>query len=159
MSYALDVHRLAQEGRRVFVVLVGEDSLEANVGHLAALTGGDIHFSFGADVGGALHAALQGLRTKRMGKEQGTPAGEQLPESVCAIRGNVRMSATWSGKPATTASGRDTLSEPVAAYAANLALTSLSESMGPQTGRRGGPRHTSHQSRTGGRGGPRKDCP
>ena len=51
MSYALDVHRLAQEGRRVFVVLVGEDSLEANVGHLAALTGGDIHFSFGADVG------------------------------------------------------------------------------------------------------------
>ena len=37
------------------------------------------------------------------------------------------MSATWSGKPASGASGRDTLSEPVAAYAANLALTSLSE--------------------------------
>ena len=75
-SYALDVHRLAQEGRRIFVVLVGEDSLEANVGHLAALTGGDIHFSFGADVDTALHAALQGMRTKRMAQEQGTPAGE-----------------------------------------------------------------------------------
>ena len=129
MSYALDVHRLAQEGRRIFAVLVGEDSLEANVGHLAAVTGGDIHFSFGADVGGALHAALQGLRTKRMAEEQEMSAGGQLPESVCAIRGNVRMSATWSGKPTTAASGRDTLSKGVAAYAANLALTSLSEAM------------------------------
>ena len=126
-SYALDVHRLAQEGRRIFVVLVGEDSLEANVGHLAALTGGDIHFSFGADVDTALHAALQGMRTKRMAQEQGTPAGGQLPESVCAIRGNVRMSAAWSGKPAKAAMERDTLSEGVAAYAANLALPSLSE--------------------------------
>ena len=126
-SYALDVHRLAQEGRRIFVVLVGEDSLEANVGHLAALTGGDIHFSFGADVDTALHAALQGMRTKRMAQEQGTPAGGQLPESVCAIRGNVRMSAAWSGKPVKAASERDTLSEGVAAYAANLALPSLSE--------------------------------
>ena len=126
-SYALDVHRLAQEGRRIFVVLVGEDSLEANVGHLAALTGGDIHFSFGADVDTALHAALQGMRTKRMAQEQGTPAGGRLPESVCAIRGNVRMSAAWSGKPASGAMERDTLSEGVAAYAANLALPSLSE--------------------------------
>ena len=64
-----------------------------------------------------------------MAKEQGTPAGEELPESACAIRGNVRMSATWSGKPASGASERDTLSEPVAAYAASLALTSLSETM------------------------------
>ena len=130
-SYALDVHRLAQEGRRIFVVLVGEDSLEANVGHLAALTGGDIHFSFGADVDTALHAALQGMRTKRMAQEQGTPAGGQLPESVCAIRGNVRMSVAWSGKPVKAASERDTLSEGVAAYAANLALPSLSEATWP----------------------------
>ena len=39
-SYALDVQKLARYGRRVAVVLVGEDSLEANVGHLAAITGG-----------------------------------------------------------------------------------------------------------------------
>ena len=127
MSYALDVHRLAQEGRRVFVVLVGEDSLEANVGHLAALTGGDIHFSFGADVDSALKAALQGMRTKRMTKEQAAPAGEGLPESAHAIRGNVRMSAAWSGEPVKAVSERDTLVEGVAAYAASLALPSLSE--------------------------------
>lgn len=127
MSYALDVHHLAQEGRRVFVVLVGEDSLEANVGHLAALTGGDIHFSFGADVDSALHAVLQGLRTKRMTEEQETPAGGELPESISAIRGNVRMSAAWSGEPAKAVMERDTLAEGVAAYAASLALPSLSE--------------------------------
>ena len=109
-SYALDVHDLAQEGRRVFVVLVGEDSLEANVGHLAALTGGDIYFSFGADVGSALHAALQGLRTKRAIREQGPPAEAQFPESVCAIRGNMRIRAAWSGEPAETAMERDALS-------------------------------------------------
>lgn len=127
-SYALDVHDLAQEGRRVFVVLVGEDSLEANVGHLAALTGGDIYFSFGADVGSALHAALQGLRTKRTIREQGPPAETQFPESVCATRGNMRIRAAWSGEPAETAVERDALSEGVAAYAANLALASLPES-------------------------------
>ena len=37
------------------------------------------------------------------------------------------MSAAWSGKPASGAMERDTLSEGVAAYAANLALPSLSE--------------------------------
>ena len=39
------------------------------------------------------------------------------------------MSATWSGKPAKAASERDTLSEGASAYAASLALTSLSEAM------------------------------
>ena len=126
-SYALDVHDLAHAGRRVFVVLVGEDSLEANVGHLAALTGGDIHFSFGADVDSALQAVLQGMRTKRMTREQGIPAGGQLPESAHVIRGNVRMSAAWSGEPGKAVPERDTLSEGIAAYAASLALPSLSE--------------------------------
>jgi hypothetical protein len=41
-SFELDVQALARFGRRVCVVLIGEDSLEANVGHLSALTGGEI---------------------------------------------------------------------------------------------------------------------
>jgi hypothetical protein len=36
-SHALDVQMLARTGRRFTVVLVGEDSLEANIRHLAAL--------------------------------------------------------------------------------------------------------------------------
>ena len=60
MSYALDVQRLAGEGRRIFVVLVGEDSLEAKIGHLAALTGGGTHFAFGADISAALESRTAG---------------------------------------------------------------------------------------------------
>ena len=54
---------------------------------------------------------------------------EAAPEALHVHVARAASLATWSGKPATAASGRDTLSEPVAAYAANLALTSLSESM------------------------------
>jgi hypothetical protein len=61
-SYALDVQGLARMGRKICVVLVGEDSLEANVGYLAALTGGDIFVCGGADIGDALAAALASLR-------------------------------------------------------------------------------------------------
>ena len=39
-SYALDAMALARTGRRFSVVLIGEDSLEAGIGHLAALTRG-----------------------------------------------------------------------------------------------------------------------
>ena len=42
--------KAARSGRRFTVVLVGEDSLEANVGHLAALTGGEIFVAAGVDL-------------------------------------------------------------------------------------------------------------
>ncbi|WP_119388552.1 VIT domain-containing protein [Taklimakanibacter lacteus] len=61
-SHALDVQDLARRGRRISVVLVGEDSLEANVGYLAALTGGDIFVSGGADIGDLLEAALGSVK-------------------------------------------------------------------------------------------------
>ncbi|WP_162918964.1 VIT domain-containing protein [Taklimakanibacter deserti] len=61
-SHALDVQGLARMGRKISVVLVGEDSLEANVGYLAALTGGDIFVGGGADIGDLLGAALGPLR-------------------------------------------------------------------------------------------------
>ena len=53
-SHALDVQALARNGRRITVVLVGEDSLEANVGHLAALTGGEIFVVAGNELQDAL---------------------------------------------------------------------------------------------------------
>jgi hypothetical protein len=47
---------LAQRGRRISAVLVGEDSLEANVGNLA-LTGGEFFVAAGADLIAALESA------------------------------------------------------------------------------------------------------
>ena len=65
-SYALDVQELARTGRRFAVVLVGEDSLEANVGHLAALSGGDIFVAANAELTDVLEAALRSLRSDHL---------------------------------------------------------------------------------------------
>ena len=54
-SHELDVQALARTGHRFSVVLVGEDSLEANVGHLAALTRGEIFVAGGADLAEVLN--------------------------------------------------------------------------------------------------------
>ncbi len=125
MSYALDVHRLACAGRRVWVVLVGEDSLEATVGHLAALTGGGLHFSFGFDVSAALQAAVRGARARGRAAKPALPASEVPPDRISVLRGNARIEANWTSErfdgPA------DDFSEAVAAYAASLALTSVDE--------------------------------
>lgn len=123
MSYALDIQRLARKGRRIFVVLVGEDSLEANIGHLAALTGGETHFTFGADVSVALEAALHGLRGGRAGLTQKWSG--DAPERVVTTRGNAQVEATWSG-PAEE-SERDWRSAAAAAFATGLVLGAAPE--------------------------------
>jgi hypothetical protein len=118
-SFALDVQMLAQAGRRITVVLVGEDSLEANVGHLAALTGGDIFVAADADVHAVLITALDTLRRRR---EVPTRVKGMLRQ-VTTSRANAVVSAEWRKKAernAGTAMGRA-----VAAVAASIALPAL----------------------------------
>ena len=127
LSYALDVQGLAKKGRRVFVVLVGEQSLEANVGHLAALTGGDVHFSYGEDISTALRACVQGLRLK------GEPPrfrGRTAPKSIRALRGNAVVEAWWDAD--TEPGDLEMDPDAVAAYAAGLALGSMSKAAAMQ---------------------------
>ncbi len=121
MSYALDVQAQALTGRRVFVVLIGEDSLEANVGHLAALTGGDLQFSAGADVEHALKACLQGLRTLHTPDEPYDTNDEGAPVRLVTARGNATVEARWTKGSGN--SKRDGFAHAVAAYAASLAVT------------------------------------
>ena len=123
LSYELDVQRLATKGRRVFVVLVGEQSLEANVGHLAALTGGDVHFSYGKDISTALRACVQGLRSRG---ERPRFKGGIAPQRIRAHRGNAVVEAWWDLREEPSDLG--TFSSAVAAYAAGLALGSMKES-------------------------------
>jgi hypothetical protein len=115
-SHALDVQTLAQTGRRYSVVLVGEDSLEANVGYLAALTGGEIFVASGADLAEVLDQSLRSLRTphKASGRINGAP--ERL--SVC--RGGMSISASWQRTEEPPPETIDTRA--VAALAASLAL-------------------------------------
>ena len=126
MSYGLNVQHCAMTGRRISVVLVGEDSLEAKVGHLAALTGGDIHFSFGADVDSALRSTLQGLRAGRDRANLPEFSAEGLPERILATRANASIEARWRGSLAETE--QDTFASGVAAFATSLALGAMDES-------------------------------
>ena len=120
LSYDIDVQRIARSGRRIFVLLVGEDSLEAMVGHLAALTGGDVHCTFRANVAAALDACLHGLRT-RCQNPQAT--GADAPKSIRATRCNANIEARWLGSAESAEEGA--FAEAVAAHAAGLALGAL----------------------------------
>jgi hypothetical protein len=118
-SHALDVQALAQTGRQFSVILVGEDSLEANVGHLAALTGGEIFVGAGADIEVAVVAALGSLRTPG---ETGTPiVGE--PQRIAVRRAGMQIAAEWTARA--EAVEATALSRAVAACAASLALPLL----------------------------------
>jgi len=125
-SYDLNVQNLARAGHRVFVVLVGEGSLEAMVGHLAVLSGGDIHFSFGADVGQAIQACIQGMRQKRIQHVRCEFNESGLPEYVMAARNNAVIEISWS-QVAENSEDSGEFSEAVAAFASSLAFAGAEE--------------------------------
>ena len=118
-SHAMDIQGLARSGCRFTAVLVGEDSLEANAGHLAALTGGAIFAALGADVSTSVAAAIASVRAA---------AGERAVASdheLVVTRAGLRVGVAWSkGSPD---DARSDVSRAVAALAASLALPSLIE--------------------------------
>jgi Vault protein inter-alpha-trypsin domain/von Willebrand factor type A domain len=120
-SHALDVQKLARMGRRITVALVGEDSLEANVGYLAALTGGDIFVAAGADITNVLNTAIGTLRAPF---EQPHLIDASL-DRVRLVRGNALFEAEW--RPPTQPVIDAPQIRAVAAIAASLALPTLDE--------------------------------
>jgi hypothetical protein len=120
-SHALDVHALARAGRSISVVLVGEDSLEANVGHLAALTGGEIFVAAGPDLAAVLRAAVQAMRLRH----QAVAPSDAAPTRVSVRRAGMTVSATWQTAAAPIEPTVETRA--VAALAAALLLPALPE--------------------------------
>jgi hypothetical protein len=121
-SHAIDVHALAGRGKRISVLLVGEDSLEAQVGHLAALTGGDIFVAPRNAVDKFLDAALNSLRSPTRSVTKAGPAAEMREEfSLSGMTIRLRRSGKADGSP------RNTLERSIAALAASLQLPQLSE--------------------------------
>jgi hypothetical protein len=120
-SHALDVQMLARMGRRITVVLIGEDSLEANVGYLAALTGGDIFVAMDADITDVLITAIGTLRASF---EQPRQIDASL-DRVRVVRGNALLEAEW--RPATRPVNDPLHIRGVASIAASLALPALDE--------------------------------
>lgn len=121
-SYALDVQKLAARGVRFTLVLIGDDSLEANAGHLASLSGGTIFIPEGADVAAAVRSALASMRSPRAAGEAGdTSRANRLHVCRCGMA----VTAAWTG-PGFDVPGTAT-SRAAGAYAASLRLTALPE--------------------------------
>ena len=116
---ALEVQSLATFGKRISVVLIGEGALEANVGHLAALTGGSL-FVAHADATAAMVQAIGFLREPFVPQRQ----IEGAPSKLGTVRGGIVIEADWTGATPVPEVG---LIPPtvVGAVAANLALPLL----------------------------------
>jgi hypothetical protein len=113
-SHALDAAALAHmaHGRRVNVLLVGEDSLEAQVGHLAGLTGGSLAVAGLNDAGEMLRSMLVALPAVTVPQGSG----------VLAVRG---LAAISVAPAAPVADADPLLVRAVAAVATALRLAEL----------------------------------
>ena len=118
-SHALDVQKLASMGSRVSVVLVGDDALDAGVGHLAAMTGGQTFVAVGADVEGAVRAALASFRVAASLAVGGEGAG--LPAEASLRRGGALVGIEWGEKASKEAP------DAIGRYAAAAVLPLLKE--------------------------------
>src|SRR5579883_1082418 len=117
-SHALDVQALARSGRRFALVLVGADSLEAHVGHLAALSGGEIFVSAGPDLPAMLGAAVRSLRMPHR-------APQLDRREMRERRAGMELVATWNEAGVTAKDQRSIESRAAAAIAAKLMLPTL----------------------------------
>ncbi len=116
MSHALDVQALASRSVRFSAVLIGDDSLEANVGHLAMLSGGEIFVAHGADVARALGSVIAALRVARP-KTRPARGGDHL---ASGCRSGMQIVATRTS--AATAVEETEVVRAAAAYVASLRL-------------------------------------
>lgn len=115
-SYALDVQALSQAGKRISVVLLGENSLEANVGHLAAITGGSIFIATPQDVEECIAAAVLQMRTKSC-------TAEGSESNHVTIRNGAQIKVARG--PFKEGEVQEDISRAVAAVAASLTMPAL----------------------------------
>lgn len=117
-SYALDVQDLASKETRVHVVLIGKDALDAQVGHLAALTGGHCLVVDGARVDEALVKAFSACRVAASPARFDGSAAE--PRSLRIGRGGAEILVEWTGSGTAGA-------DEAGRFAAGLAIVGMAE--------------------------------
>ena len=95
LSHQLNIEKLARCGRRISVVLIGTGSLEARIGHLAALTGGDLFIATADDLSDVMTTAIGALRRPTIA----LPTVTDLPDEIMLLRNNVEIRANWARLP------------------------------------------------------------
>jgi hypothetical protein len=123
-THASEAQDAAARGCRVSALLVGEGSLDAGVGHLAAMTGGDVVWAPAGEVAAGLARLLAGFRVSGRATTGDVREGE--PVQLHACRGGVAIKANW-GAAAPTRAGDG--ADAVGRYAAALALPLLPEAL------------------------------
>jgi hypothetical protein len=114
----LNVERMLSRGCRVTTVLLGGDALEANISHLAAVSGGQTFISFGLETERDIAAAINSMSHLA----PALPVSASRPGNVTKNMGGVAVTAKW------TASKKSFEEiEGVSAFAAYLALSGMSE--------------------------------
>ena len=116
-TWAREVEELKSMRARITAVLVGNDSLDANIGHLCAMTGGQVFYAPGDEVTKAISAGLTSLRGAKgqfLGKLNGS-----MPEHIQIKRAGVEIDVTWQTDRS------DMPADGVGRYAASIALPLL----------------------------------
>ena len=116
LSHQLNIEKLARCGRRVSVILIGASSLEARIGHLAALTGGDLFIATANDLSDVMTAAIGALRRPTIA----LPTVTDLPDEIMLLRNNVEIRANWTQPSGSEASSE--ISKAATAVAASLVV-------------------------------------
>jgi hypothetical protein len=118
-TWASEVHSAASRGCRISAVLVGPGSLNAMIGHLASITGGEIFYALDSDVGPAVRSAIASMRSPAA--PLAGSASQGAPTAVSVVRGGVRLEATWEMTP----TGHPV--DAIGRYSASLAVPLLDE--------------------------------
>ena len=116
-TWAHDVDGLKSKNARISAILVGDNSLDANIGHLCAMTGGQVFYAPGDNVAAAISTGLTAMRSgtgRGLVKLSGT-----LPKKVTVNRAGVEVAISWLEN--STDAGGDAIGR----YAASLAIPFL----------------------------------
>ena len=118
-TWASEVHSAASRGCRISAVLVGPASLDAAIGHLAAMTGGQVFAAQGCEVGPAVRSAIASMRSPA-GPLAGTVSNSE-PMSISTTRGGISVEVAWDAAPT------DHPADAVGRYTSSLALPLFDE--------------------------------
>ncbi len=122
-SYALDFQALLKLGKRISVLLIGEDSLEARVGHLAALTGGQLFIVTERNLDDIAAAMDLALRSPFQPASYEATGEETLQAQRCGMS----INATWHRG---AKSAQDEEARAIGAFSAFAAIQALDEEQG-----------------------------
>jgi hypothetical protein len=128
----LDFEKALRNGARVTVVLMGSEAMEARVGYLASLSGGQLFTCFGADTRQAIAEAVRSMR----GVSEPVVMTDGRPISLTRTFGGVQIKAEWRVSKKAVASDGNAAAlahkavkrvDGISQYAAFLAIAGMTE--------------------------------